>query len=185
VVGCTGVDDPVRRWWSQRHGVVGGGERGWVPASSERGPGCRGGGPRRQERRRGRSRRWHTIRRHAVGRQQRCAVDWRRQESRRRRRRTGGTGGRTRPHGDGVGPGVVERRPALAATPANGTAMGGVVAPASALAGATVTISGGSLTRSRDRATDEALGSGHLCCQSGTHGTLLLQSARRGAPTRL
>jgi hypothetical protein len=33
-----------------------------------------------------------------------------------------GTGGLTRPHGDGVGPGVVDRRPVLATAPAGGTA---------------------------------------------------------------
>jgi hypothetical protein len=49
VVGCTGVDDPVRRWWSKRHGAVGSGEGGRVPAASERGPRCRGGGPCRRE----------------------------------------------------------------------------------------------------------------------------------------
>jgi hypothetical protein len=37
MVGCTGVNDPVRRGWSQRHGVVGGGNGGYVPASSQRG----------------------------------------------------------------------------------------------------------------------------------------------------
>ena len=36
------------------------------------------------------------------------------QESWRLHKRTGGTRGLTRPHGDGAGPGVVDRRPALA-----------------------------------------------------------------------
>jgi hypothetical protein len=43
VVGGTGVDDLVRGGWSQRHSAIGR-ERGWVPASSERGPGSHGGG---------------------------------------------------------------------------------------------------------------------------------------------
>jgi hypothetical protein len=53
VVGSVGVDDPVRGWWSQHHRAVGDDEISWVPASSERGPRCHGGGPRRQELRRG------------------------------------------------------------------------------------------------------------------------------------
>jgi hypothetical protein len=154
VVGCTGVDDPVRRWWSQRHGVVCGGERGWVPASSEWGPGCRGRGPRRRELGWGRGRRGHVVRRHVVGRRRRCAVGGRSQES--RRRRTGGTGGLTRPHGDGVGPGVVERRPALAATPAGGTSTGGAAIPTSALARATDAVDSGSRTRGRGRGPSRA-----------------------------
>ena len=39
VIGCTGVDDPVRGWWGQRHGAVGGGEGVGVhpPANGEHG----------------------------------------------------------------------------------------------------------------------------------------------------
>jgi hypothetical protein len=111
VIGCTGVDDPVRGWWSQRHVAVSGSEGSRVPVSSERGPWCRGRCPCRRKLRRDRGRQGHAVRRHAVGR--------RSLES--RRRRAGGTGALTRPHGDGADPGVVERRPALAATPAGGT----------------------------------------------------------------
>jgi hypothetical protein len=55
---------------SQRHGVIGGGERGWVPASSEWGLGSLGGGPRRRELRRSWGRQGHAVRRHAIGRHQ-------------------------------------------------------------------------------------------------------------------
>jgi hypothetical protein len=61
VVGGTGVNDLVRGGWSQRYGAIGGGERGWVPASSERGPGSHGGGPRRRELRWGQGRRGTTY----------------------------------------------------------------------------------------------------------------------------
>jgi hypothetical protein len=51
VIGCTGVDDPVRGWWSQRHSVVGGGEGVGVLASSGCGTWCCGRCPHRLERR--------------------------------------------------------------------------------------------------------------------------------------
>jgi hypothetical protein len=140
VIGCTGVDDPVRGRWGQRHGAICVGEGGRVPASSERGPWCRGRRSRRWELRRSRGRWGHAVWRHAVG-------GWRSQEC--WRRRTGGAGGLTRPHGDGAGPGVVERRPTLAATPTGRTSTRGVAAPTSALAGATAAGSGGMLTRGR------------------------------------
>jgi hypothetical protein len=92
VVGSTRVDDPVRRRWSQRHGAVGGGERGWVPASSERGPGNHGGGPRRRELRRGRGGIGHDVWRYVVGRRRRCAVGRRSHESWCWRQRMGGDG---------------------------------------------------------------------------------------------
>jgi hypothetical protein len=76
VIGCIGVDDPVRGWWSQLHGVVSGGEGSWVPASNKRGPWCRGRCPRRRELRRGQGSRGH-----AIHRRQRCAVGWCSQES--------------------------------------------------------------------------------------------------------
>jgi hypothetical protein len=101
VIGCTGVDDPVRGWWSQRHGVVGGGEGVGVPSSSERGAWCCGRCPHKLERRWWRGRRWRIVRWHTVGR-------WRGQEGLRRSWRARGTGSRTQPHGDGAGPGVVE-----------------------------------------------------------------------------
>jgi hypothetical protein len=62
---------------------------------------------------------------------------------------TGGVGGLTRPHRDGAGLGVIERRPTLAATAAGGTSTRG--APPSALAGATAGIGGRMLTRGRRR----------------------------------
>jgi hypothetical protein len=42
-----------------------------------------------------------------------------------------------------------------------------------------------SLRDDRWRAADEALCGGHLCGQSGAHGTLLLQGTRHGAPMLL
>jgi hypothetical protein len=101
VVGGTGVDDPVRGRWSQRHGVVGGSEGVGVLASSQRGPWWRGRGPHRLERRWCWVSRWWAIRWRAVG-------NWHGQKSRRRSWRARGTGSLTRPHGDGVGPRVVE-----------------------------------------------------------------------------
>jgi hypothetical protein len=56
-------------------------------------------------------------------------------------------GGLTWTHGDSVGPGVVERRPALAATLAGGTSTVGAAAPTSNLAGAMAVVGGGSRTR--------------------------------------
>jgi hypothetical protein len=64
------------------------------------------------------------------------------------RRRTRCIGGLT-PHGDGAGPGVVKRRPTLAAIPAGGTSTVGAAAPTSALAVATTSVDGGSRTRGR------------------------------------
>jgi hypothetical protein len=104
VVGGTGVDDLVRRGWSQHHGAIGGGERGWVLASSERGSGSHGGGPLRW----GRGRRGHAVRRHAVGRRRRCAVGGAVRRAGAGARGREALGGLTRPHGDGSGPGVVE-----------------------------------------------------------------------------
>jgi hypothetical protein len=52
VVGCTGVDAPIRGGWSQRHGAIGGGKGGCVRASGKRGLGGHGGGPQRRELRR-------------------------------------------------------------------------------------------------------------------------------------
>jgi hypothetical protein len=51
------------------------------------------------------------------------------QESRHQRQRMGGTGGLTRPYGDGSDPGVVERWPALIATPVGGTSTSGATPP--------------------------------------------------------
>jgi hypothetical protein len=140
VIGGIKVDDPVRRWWGQSHGVVGGGEGGRVPAGSERGPWCRGRWPRRRELRRGQGRRWHAVWRHAIG-------GRRSQESWRRHRRTGSAGGLARPHGDGAGPRVVERQPTLAAAPAGGASTRGAATPTSALARATATVGGGMLMK--------------------------------------
>jgi hypothetical protein len=120
VIGCTGVDDLVRRRWGQCHGAVCGGEGSRVPTCNERGPWCRGRRSRRRELRRGLGRWGHAVWRHVVG-------GRRSQES--RRRRTGGAGGLTQPHGDSAGPGVVERRPTLAPTPAGGTSTRGPPPP--------------------------------------------------------
>jgi hypothetical protein len=49
VVGRTGVNDPVRGGWCHRHGAEGDDEGGSVPPSSQRVPGCRGGGSNFQE----------------------------------------------------------------------------------------------------------------------------------------
>jgi hypothetical protein len=65
----------------------------------------------------------------------------------------GGTGGLTRPHGDGSGLGVVERWSALAATPDGATSTGGAANLVSALAGATAAVGGGGPTRGRGRRT--------------------------------
>jgi hypothetical protein len=126
VVGGPRVDDLVRRW-SQRHGAICDDERGLVLVSSERGPVCRGRSPRRRGLRWSWRRCGHAVRRHAVGGHS--------QESWCRHRRTRGAGGLTKPHGDGSGPGVVEGRPALAATPAGGTSTRGAATLASAFAG--------------------------------------------------
>jgi hypothetical protein len=138
VIGCTGVDDPVRRRWGQRHGAVCGSEGNRVPTCNERGPWCRGRRSRRRELRRAPGRSGHAVWRHVVG-------GRRSQES----RRTGGAGGLTQPHGDNAGPGVVERRPTLVATPIGGTSTRGAAAPMSALVGATAAVDGGMLTRVR------------------------------------
>jgi hypothetical protein len=141
VVGGTRVDHPVGGRRGPRHGAESGGEGGVVPASRQRGP-SRRGGPRGQELARSRMRCWH-----AVGRRGRHAVGWRSQEG--RRRGTGGTRGLARPHGDGPGPGVIEGRPRLAATPAGWTTTRGAATPTAALAGTTTSVGGGRLTRGR------------------------------------
>jgi hypothetical protein len=61
VVRGTRVDHLVEGGWGHRHGVEGGGKGGMVSSSSQRGPRCRGGGPRRRELGRGRSRRWDVV----------------------------------------------------------------------------------------------------------------------------
>jgi hypothetical protein len=77
-----------------------------------------------------------------VCRRQAVEVRYRGHDQESRCRRTGGTWGLTRPHGDGFGPWVVERRPALDTTQAGGTSAGGVATPASALVGATASVGG-------------------------------------------
>jgi hypothetical protein len=67
-----------------------------------------------------------------------------------RRRRTGGTQGLARPHGDGPGPGVVELRPCLAATPAGRTTLGGAATPTATLSGTTSIGGGGRMRGCRD-----------------------------------
>jgi hypothetical protein len=109
---------------------------GWERDNCQWGPVCRGGGPRRREL--GRSRRRCG---HAVG---EC-----RQEGRHRRTSQEGTRGLSRPREDGLGPGVVERRPRRATTPTGGTTLGGATTPAVALAGTTTFVGGGSRTRGR------------------------------------
>jgi hypothetical protein len=64
VVGCTGVDNPVRGGWSQRHGAVGGGKGGCVPTSSQGRPGSH----QRHELRWSRGRRGHAVCGHDEGR---------------------------------------------------------------------------------------------------------------------
>jgi hypothetical protein len=137
VVGCTGVDDPVKGGWCQHHGAVGGGKGGYVPTSSQARRGSHGVGPRRHELRWSRGRRGHAVWGHGEGRWRGSSVGGCSQESRRLRGRTGGTGGLARPHGDGGGPGVVDRWPALAlalAPPAGGTSTRRAATPAFALA---------------------------------------------------
>jgi hypothetical protein len=84
VIGCTGVDDPVRGWWSQRHGAIGGSEGVGVPASSGRGPRCCSRCPHRMEQGWCRGCRWRAVRWHAICR-------WRGQESRSQRARHRGS----------------------------------------------------------------------------------------------
>jgi hypothetical protein len=139
VVRGTGVDHPVGGGWGHRHGAEGSSEGGAVPTTSRRGPRRRGVGPRGQERGRSLGHDGNTIRRCAVV---RCSQEG-------GRRRTGGTRCLARPHGDGPGPGVVEGRPRVAATPAGGTTTRGAAAPTAALAGATTPVGRGSRTRGR------------------------------------
>jgi hypothetical protein len=144
VVGCTGVDDPVRGGWCQNHGAVGGGKGGYVPTSSQARRGSHGVGPRRHELRWSRGRRGHAIWGHAEGRWRGSSVGGCSQESRRLRGRTGGTGGLARPHGDGAGPGVVDSRPALAPPPpAGGTSTRRAATPRPPLRGAAGVVAGG------------------------------------------
>jgi hypothetical protein len=134
MVGGTGVDHPV--------GAESSSEGGVVPTSSRRGPSRRGGGPRGQERGRSLGHDGHIVRRrrgHAVV---RCSQEG-------RRRGTRGTRCLARPHGDGPGPGVVEGRPRVAATPAGGTTTRGSATPTAGLAGATTSVGRGSRTRGR------------------------------------
>jgi hypothetical protein len=142
VVRGTGVDHPVGRGWGHRHGAEGSSEGGVVPTASRRGPRRRGVGPGGQERGRSLGHDGHTVRRrqgHAVV---RCSQEG-------RRRGAGGTRCLARPHGDGPGPGVVEGRPCVAATPARGTTTRGSATPTAALAGATTSVGRGSRTRGR------------------------------------
>jgi hypothetical protein len=142
MVGGTGVDHPVGGGRGHRHSAESSSEGGVVPTSSRRGPSRRGGGPRGQERGWSLGHDGHTVRRwrgHAVV---RCS-----QES--RRQGTGGTRCLARPHGDGPGPGVVEGRPRVAATPAGGTTTRGFATPTAALVGATTSVGRGSWTRGR------------------------------------
>ena len=141
VVRGTRVDHPVRGGWGHRHGAEGSSEGGVVPTASRRGPSRRGGGPRGQERGGSLGHDGHTVRRrrgHAVGAVRRAGAEGR-----------GGTRCLARPHGDGPGPGVVEGRPRVAATPAGGTTTRGAAAPTAALAGATTPVGRGSRTRGR------------------------------------
>jgi hypothetical protein len=100
VVGGTRVDHPVGGRRGHRHGAESGGEESVVPTSRQRGP-SRRGGPRGQDVGRSQMRC-----RHAVGRRGRHAVGWRSQEG--QHRGTRGTWGLARPHGDGLGPRVIE-----------------------------------------------------------------------------
>jgi hypothetical protein len=86
--------------------------------TAKRGSWCRGRWSCRRKLRWGLGRWWHAVWRHVVGGRHS-------QESRRRRQMSGGAGGLTRPHRDGAGPGVIEQRPTLTATPAGGTSMRG------------------------------------------------------------
>jgi hypothetical protein len=134
MVGGTGVDHPVGGGRGHRHGAESSSEGGVVPTSSRRGPSRRGGGPRGHD--------GHTVRRwrgHAVV---KCSQEG-------RRRGTGGTRCLARPHGDGPGPGVVEGRPHVAATPVGGTTTRVSATPTAALAGATTSVGRGSRTRGR------------------------------------
>jgi hypothetical protein len=136
VVRGTRVDHPVGGGRGHRHGAEGSSEGGVAPTASRRGPSRRGVGSRGQERGRRLRHDGHTIRRrrgHAVV---RCSQE-------RRRRGTGGTRCLARPHGDGLGPGVVEGRPRVAATPAGGTTTTGSATPMAALAGATASVGRG------------------------------------------
>jgi hypothetical protein len=142
VVRGTGVDHPVGGGWGHRHGAEGSSKGGVVPTASRRGPRRRGVGPRGQERGRSLGHDGHTVRRHRGHAVVRCS-----QEA--RRRGTGGTRCLARPHGDGPGPGVVERRPRVAATPVGGTTTRGSATPTAALAGVTTSVGHGSWTRGR------------------------------------
>jgi hypothetical protein len=142
VVRGTGVDHPVEGGWGHRHGAEGSSEGGVVPTASRRGPRRRGVCPWGQEHRRSLGHDGHTVRRRRGHVVVRCSQEG-------RRRGAGGTVCLAWPHGDGPGPGVVDGRPRVAATPAGGTTTRGSATPTAALAGATTPVGRGSRTRGR------------------------------------